>query len=54
MQTANTSASYVKLGTVQLTCGSNNEVHCGVGCAGEGDDVVDPEVAEGGNEGHGA
>ena len=37
----------------RLTC-CNNEVDSSVGCAGEGDDVVDPEVAEGGDEGHGA
>lgn len=35
-----------------LTC-SDDEVQRCVGGAGQGYDVVDPEVAEAGNEGHG-
>lgn len=38
----------------RLTCCCNDEVEGGVGSAGEGNDVVDTEVAEGGNEGHGS
>ena len=37
----------------QLTC-CNDEVHRSVGCASQRDDVVDPEVSETRNEGHGA
>lgn len=37
-----------------LTCCCNDEIQCRVGCASEGDDVVDTEVPEVRNESHGA
>ena len=53
---AQTCAAYNQLACVMLrglTCSSNDQIQSSVGCAGEGDDVVNAEVAESWDEGHG-